>query len=261
MKKNAFTMAEMLITIGVIGAVCAISLPALNTAIFDAQRSAMVKSTYAKLTEAWDLAVLEMEYAPKCAYWGPGLGANPSPYQVDTVIDPVTGQKRWYIKGTNTPLPDNHNGLFTDCKDFGENILKQLVVTQECPKNAYAKGCTPNYDGNDAISAWNGAEGKEVTTAISGMGGFTSNNINKNNHAYVLKDGTIIVGYFSTNYFHPRIFAVDVNGKKGPNQWGYDLFAFKSQFGSDGKKINLIGVNMPMKDGGVNVTEILANKK
>lgn len=42
----------------------------------------------------------------------------------------------------------------------------------------------------------------------------------------MLADGQIILTYGTT--FSPTIFAVDVNGKKGPNKWGYDLFEFST---------------------------------
>ena len=261
MKKNGFTLAEAIIAFGVIGIIATIGLSGLKNAIWTQQRNAGLKATYSKLNDAWNLAVQDMEYAPKCAYWGPGNGANPSPVPVDTVIDPVTGQKRWYVKGTKDPLPDTHNGLFTHCEDFGKAIINRLVVTQTCLGSAVAQGCTPKYEGNDAVAAWNGKEGKEIVTAVSGMGGFKSSNMNNSNHAFVLEDGSIIVGYFSTKYFHPRIFAVDINGHKGPNKWGFDLFAFKSQFGYDGKKINIVGVSMPTIQGGVNPQDVLAGRK
>ena len=124
MKNRAFTLAEVLISIGIIGVISLATLPALKTAAWSAQRDAQVRASYAKLTNAWNLAIANMEYAPKCAYWGTGGGANPNPYEVEERIS-SNGTKTWYIKGTNTPLPDTHNGLFTDCRDFGESIIDQ----------------------------------------------------------------------------------------------------------------------------------------
>lgn len=42
--------------------------------------------------------------------------------------------------------------------------------------------------------------------------------------ALVLNDGVIIISFHSS--LTPNIFAVDINGNKGPNKWGHDLFGF-----------------------------------
>ena len=67
-----------------------------------------------------------------------------------------------------------------------------------------------------------------------------------------LMDGTIILFYSGC-----QLFAVDVNGKKGPNKWGYDLFALQSM--GDGQfpiKLAPGGCYFPEK-GGMTSTQMV----
>ena len=56
MKMRAFTLAETLIVIGIIGVVAALTLPNLNHATGDKERVTKVKKIYSSLTEAFDRA-------------------------------------------------------------------------------------------------------------------------------------------------------------------------------------------------------------
>jgi len=56
MKINAFTLAETLIVIGIIGVVAALTLPNLNHATGDKEKVTKVKKIYSTLTEALDRA-------------------------------------------------------------------------------------------------------------------------------------------------------------------------------------------------------------
>ncbi len=63
MKKNlAFTLAETLIVIGIIGVVAALTLPNLNHATGDKEKVTKVKKIYSALTDAFDRA--EVIYGP-----------------------------------------------------------------------------------------------------------------------------------------------------------------------------------------------------
>ncbi len=56
MKKRAFTLAETLIVIGIIGVVAALTLPNLNHATGDKEKITKVKKIYSALNEAFDRA-------------------------------------------------------------------------------------------------------------------------------------------------------------------------------------------------------------
>ena len=82
----------------------------------------------------------------------------------------------------------------------------------------------------------------------------------------ILSDGTIIyyvnyhsecgVSTTSKNKRSCGTFYVDINGKKGPNKWGYDLFAFKTA--QDVNKAYLVGpTDYPVEKGGMTTQEML----
>ena len=64
---SAFTLSEVLITIGIIGVVAAMTIPALNQKLSDQKNMSMLKKTYSILQQATNLVVSEHE-TPE--YWG-----------------------------------------------------------------------------------------------------------------------------------------------------------------------------------------------
>ena len=69
LKKPAFTLAEVLITLGIIGVVAALTLPSLIQRNIEKQRVAQLKKAYSELSQAYNLAVEEFG-AP--TEWGMG---------------------------------------------------------------------------------------------------------------------------------------------------------------------------------------------
>ena len=63
-------------------------------------------------------------------------------------------------------------------------------------------------------------------------------------------DGTIYVNLNST------VIVIDVNGQKGPNKWGYDVFRISLK-GSSTKGLFYTCENMPVEKGGIKSCEIL----
>ena len=57
--KVAFTLAEVLITLGIIGVVAAITLPSLIQRNIEKQRVAQLKKAYSELSQAYNLAIAE----------------------------------------------------------------------------------------------------------------------------------------------------------------------------------------------------------
>lgn len=53
---------------------------------------------------------------------------------------------------------------------------------------------------------------------------FSDSNIKNKYPVFITSDGTVYIR-FAAMYGNP-IFVFDVNGHKGPNKWGYDLFTF-----------------------------------
>ena len=57
MKKFGFTLAEVLITLGIIGVVAALTLPSVNQKLEDQRNMAALKKAYSVLQQATNLAI------------------------------------------------------------------------------------------------------------------------------------------------------------------------------------------------------------
>lgn len=88
-----------------------------------------------------------------------------------------------------------------------------------------------------------------------GCSNFKKNAILNDRTSYVLADGTIIVPYYDGG-LGVLIIAVDINGLKGPNKWGYDLYSFILR--SDGQKFKYYGGGcMLVEEGGQSTTAMI----
>ncbi len=173
----AFTLAEVLITLGIIGIVAAITISTIINNSNDIQTKTGVKEAYAILSQAMANA-----------------------------------------------LNDNGGNIAGACTDFDnrcfKNLIKQsLSYSKDCDTNSIANGCwasMKNYDGSPY-------------------------NIPNSYSALTLKNGMLILFRFhnqnctytdanSTNYKCGWI-ATDINGFKGPNTTGKDIFIFNAQNG------------------------------
>ena len=175
----AFTLAEVLITLGIIGVVAAMTLPSL---IQNYQKKALATQTQ-KFYSTMSQAVKQ--------------------YMADYGVDDLR----------NTPLAgDNYEdeGLespeaIASLRDF---VTKYLKVVKECNPN--------DEDDNNCFAPmyrlWDNSipdERHNFTTS-----GYPSR------RDYVLADGSVIRIFYNL----PIDLYVDVNGKKGPNRVGYDLW-------------------------------------
>ncbi len=173
---HAFTLAEVLITLGIIGIVAAMTLPVL---IGKAERYILVqqfKKAYSNIQNIVELVQVE----------------NGMPYDC-------------YMLGWGSTL--------TQCPEFHRALLSKFQVIQKCNYDDY--NCHPKYKTKDEVLAAGGEEINNTTCSYK----FSAS------HFYILKDGSfLILNDKSTNNTHQPLFMIDVNGKKGPNKWGYDLF-------------------------------------
>ena len=102
----------------------------------------------------------------------------------------------------------------TQCPEFHRALLSKFQVIQKCNYDDY--NCHPKY---------------KTKAEVLAQGGSVSNNscsFNLKTRAinyYILYDGSyLILNDYSAAGHHKLYFAIDVNGKKGPNKWGYDVF-------------------------------------
>lgn len=177
--KFGFTLAEVLITLGIIGIVAAITMPTLIQNHQKRSLEAATKKFYSMMSQAV------------------------KQYMADEGVDDLR----------NTPLSSenyeddmNSPEAIASIKNF---VTKYLKVVKECDKNK--NDCfAPKY------KAWNGGETVLDFTSTIDYGSMDAQD-------YVLANGTIIrIRYHS--FDGPISIYADVNGKKGPNRVGYDLW-------------------------------------
>lgn len=174
---GAFTLAEVLITLGIIGIVAAMTLPALTGKYQQKILTSQFKKAYANLQTAINTVNSE----------------NGIPYECYTI--------RYGV--------DYHT---SECKEFWEKILEQYQIVNTCKYNA--QHCRPVYKSKAQVLA----EGGTV------LNNACSHPINEQT-GYNLKDGSMLYIYNYPDYNDNSLFfGLDVNGLKGPNRWGYDLF-------------------------------------
>ena len=176
--KKGFTLAEVLITLGIIGVVAAMTMPTL---IQNHQKRSLEVATQ-KFYSMMSQAVKQ--------------------YMADEGVDDLR----------NTPLAsDNYvDNLSTPeaIASIRNFVTKYLKVVKECDHDA--NNCfAPEY------KAWNGDEPEYNFTDDANWG---------RRRDYVLADGSVIRIGFCYNR-QPISLYVDVNGKKGPNRVGYDLWS------------------------------------
>ena len=211
-KKAAFTLAEVLITLGIIGVVAAMTIPGL---IADYQRKVLVsqfKKSYSNLSNALNL--VQAEYGTVYECYNTGFGG----YHTD------------------------------ECKPFFDSYLKKINIIKEC--SDWRNKCHPTYKNKS-----------EVLSA----GGEVNNNacsfdIDSYTTYYSLADGSMFALQNNANTInHHQVFSlVDVNGMKGPNKWGYDLYMLTFQRNNDGQNVILSNSVCAMKEkGGMFLKDVL----
>lgn len=187
MKKVGFTLAEVLITLAIIGVVAAITIP---TIVINSQKNSYLTSLKKAYTN-FNQVLIKMAADNGC-----------------------TGD----LKCT---------GFFdTDANTLGQAFVKYFKIAKDCgttEDGCWADKMSGNYDGSD---------GKSDTSTFSYIGN------RNNNYQFITTDGIAYsVDYTScmneaalVNAPHESeycgVLFIDVNGLKGPNNYGRDMFWF-----------------------------------
>ncbi len=218
-KKAAFTLAEVLITLGIIGVVAALTLP---TVINKAQSMILkneFKKAYSTFYNAMKLVQVQNGAPMACYYW------EENPYKAAGNGEKCDGWNEfgscnhWSLKD-GSPMPSDYNGNMSDCRKFTEDLIKTMKVVKFCEKEALKNGClTDAYRGVDKVKSEQNPDSVQDPNSV-----FSDTNIKNRYPVFIAVDGTVYVRYSSMSA--PPVFVVDVNGHKGPNKWGYDLFTF-----------------------------------
>ena len=200
-RKSAFTLAEVLVTLGIIGIVAAMTLPMLAKNYQFYIRQQQFKKAYAALNIAVQKTQIDMGEGVRCYYLNDSWG----------------------------------QGSYVDCDLFYENMSKELQVIKTCQGNSLEGHCiADNMRGGDKVYAEvQGGEDKEAAEKEfrNGCSGFSDVYLKKHSTVYMINGGFSIIPYvtFSEGRKNAMLFAVDINSLQGPNKWGHDIFIF--QFG------------------------------
>lgn len=176
--KTGFTLAEVLITLGIIGVVAAMTLPT----VINKTEKIILKNQFKKAYSVYSQALLK------------------------TAVD-YDGMPNCYYQANADGVPSGVGQDKSGCFEFYNKFANNMKIIKKCEGNALDGGCIPKY------SAFSGNAGCE---------GFSETAFNQTNTVYVIADGTIMIPYANKRM---PIFAFDINGKKGPNIPGQDLFS------------------------------------
>ena len=186
--KKGFTLAEVLITLTILGVVAALTVPSLIHKFQDRIAISSVKKTWSMLENA-----LEQMYI---------IEGKPSTWD-------------WSAYTTNE----------TRANYFAEKFIKYVNVEKFCGSSS---GCFPSKN-DSKCSAGN-------YNIYCNLHGINSQQYidNQNYGKFRLKNGMSINVSITPSMFNSSTvtsttnkFRVDINGKKGPNRLGYDVFYFE----------------------------------
>ena len=249
-KRVAFTLAEVLITLGVIGVVAALTLPSIVHNVQKVVLKNQFKRAYSNFYNAIKYVQAQNGAPYACFYWEkiPYGSAACSEYN-------EYGSCILWTLVDGSSLPNDYNGKTSDCKKFTEDLMKALNVIKFCENNALANGCIINsLRGIDKIKAEQNPDKDADPNQL-----FSDTNVKQKYPAFITADGVLYSRYKSLSNL--PIFMVDVNGHKGPNKWGYDIFWFDLA-GDEANGITKIRPHRSViEKGGMTIDEILSGKK
>ena len=147
---SAFTLSEVLITLGVIGVVAAMTMPILIHNIQKFTLKQQFRRTYNTLSNAVNKVYTDLEYRPLCSY---GTGTNITECSIFTkqfisnlnVVKKCTKPKeQGCIKYIRALLPDN-SGSVGYTQDYIDNKNHTYILTDGSMIMLYDTGYVPIY--------------------------------------------------------------------------------------------------------------------
>ena len=182
---KGFTLAEVLVTLGIIGVVAALLILPLFHNTQDAELKAGFKKMYSSLNQALEKTIQENGNVPYMCYSDP-----------------------------------TYHYSNTGCGDFWADFKKQLNITKEYTGPADAANF-PNYTGTDLIVAQGGNNNNSTCTGGKASGKSHKLALVLADGSMII---SYSVDWGGNNNSDGIFLIVDTNGVKKPNKWGYDLF-------------------------------------
>ena len=187
-RKIAFTLAEVLITLGIIGVVAALTLPSVVHNVQKVVLKNQFKRAYSNFYNAIKYVQVQNGAPYACYYW------DKRPYSNSAICseqDEYGNCKKWTL-ADGSSLPQDFVGKISDCRKFTEDLMKALNVVKFCENNALANGCvTNNFRGVDKILAKQNPD-----IEINPYRIFSDINIKQAYPAFITADGVFYSRYY-----------------------------------------------------------------
>lgn len=209
MRKNAFTLAEVLITLGVIGVISAITLPTVIHKIQMSVLQSQFKKAFSIMSNAMEKARVDSEYSLKCS-----------------------------------------SSASRDCPEWNNLFESQFKIIKICESNSYENGCIGNINGIDKVVI------DKNSAQYSDNHLLFYNDRIKSGYAFVIAGG-ISVQYYAK--LLRGVYLLDINGTKGPNKWGYDVFSLSID-GANTKLVCTEKLKNFYEVGGKSCEDMITNK-
>ena len=224
-RRVAFTLAEVLITLGIIGIVSAMTIPTLINNYKEKVRDNQFKKVYATLTQSLNMTLAEYDYIPNCYYPSGAASSN----------------------------------KISECPTFWQKFASKLNVAKYCQNNSFAQGCIPHYDGIEIVLKENHKNDADYDEEYwenysNNLKGFRTDYMKTKAQTYVLSDGSIIIIYVV--YTPNPIFLVDVNGFSAPNKWSHDLHLFAFEYDGSNQRFRVVARGMETYQGGITTNSL-----
>ena len=187
-KKSAFTLSEIMVTLTLIGFIATMTLSTVGTSIQQKARPAEFKTAYAKMESALQSINVDDGQIYNCY-----------------TIPSDEGNNDITTFGLSIADLNNLEATTQQCGTLENKFVRAMGATRFCQTNPRTEGCVPDNDNYPSPQ-----EDTCFTDLTKG-------------HAYVLDNSMIL---FTDDNHSLTQFAVDVNGRKGPNKWGQDVFTF-----------------------------------
>ena len=192
-KRVAFTLAEVLITLGIIGVVSALTIPTIVTKYQKKLAVEQLKTTYSTLYNAFSMAVVDHG-------------------EIDD----------WIMQHDDDTPQSSMDFLKTYIEPYVKNVeVYQSENLKNCKNVTYRK-----MDGSiktcDSVSGFCGTCGSGIVSA-------------NNNIAQIHNVNGSIIAVLARHEEFVEI-DIDINGYKGPNVWGKDVFRFDLWKPSEAKR-------------------------
>ena len=234
-RRVAFTLAEVLITLGIIGVVAALTIPSLIVKYQDKVLINQTKKAFSVFQNGLALA-LQDNGTP---------GDNSLTFPKDQTSNTVIKNFSKYFNGSQVCLNSSQKG----CSQFFYQCAQAMPIYNNAGETVYDNGFTyyPKIILADGAIFGVSSNGKGCeNTRYTGVNKNAAGEIIYNN------DGTP-----STYDYYSAVCAniiMDVNGVKGPNQYGRDVYHFWVYK-------NNININSGTGIGGTSLRNILSGKE